>query len=717
MTQDSASIESAADPSAEVAQLRLRLAEAEAVLQSIRSGAVDAVMVGDQVYTLTGAQEPYRLLAEQMSEGALTLSHEGFILYANKNFARLLQLPLEHVIGAKLGAFIRPEGLPNFEQLMEQAERGISSGDVVLQCADGSSVEVRLGLNTLNLGKEAVISAVVTDITERSRRVQAKMRTLLRAIEQNPASIEITDRMGNIEYVNPRFEQVTGYTMAEVVGSNPRFLKSGKTPAETYVDLWKAISEGGEWRGELCNRSKSGALFWEFVAISAIKDDSGQIDHYVAVKEDITERRQIEARLRESKKMEALGILAGGVAHDFNNALAIITGNVELARQDVGPGHPALESLKEIAKAGRRSTDLVQQILAFSRRQTLERKPTALSMVVLESVRLLRASIPAKVNIKVDCKPDIPVVLAAVTPIKQILLNLCNNAAHAVEGQERPGVIEVRLEACAVDEARGDLQPGRYACLTVRDNGSGMDEAVRSHLFEPFFTTKPVGQGTGLGLSVVHGIAQAHGASIEVDSTAGEGTTFRIYFPAVEVPVLDVAAPAPSTTPVQGKGKHILFVDDEQGLVLLIQRLLTRQGFLFSGYDDPREALAAVRADPDQFDLVVTDYNMPHISGLELAQAVKAIRPGLPVILASGYITEELRAEAPAAGIRELIYKPDTVDDLCKAVARYANAQTAGGEPTPSCSDSVRAIGGAPVSAADETSHWTNLAASVASGS
>jgi PAS domain S-box-containing protein len=679
MMLDSASIESAADPSAEVAQLRLRLAEAEAVLQSIRSGAVDAVMVGDQVYTLTGAQEPYRLLAEQMSEGALTLSHEGFILYANKNFARLLQLPLEHVIGAKLGAFIRPEGGPNFEQLMEQAERGISSGDVVLQCVDGSSVEVRLGLNALNLGKEVVISAVVTDITERSRRVQAKMRTLLRAIEQNPASIEITDRMGNIEYVNPRFEQVTGYTKAEVVGSNPRFLKSGKTPAETYVDLWKAISEGGEWRGELCNRSKSGALFWEFVAISAIKDENGQIDHYVAVKEDITERRQIEARLRESQKMEALGILAGGVAHDFNNALSIITGNVELARQDVGPEHPALESLEEIAKASRRSKDLVQQILAFSRQQTLERKPTALSMVVLESARLLRASIPAKVNIKVDCKPDTPVVLAAVTPIKQILLNLCSNAAHAVEGQERPGVIEVRLEACAVYEARGDLHPGRYACLTVRDNGSGMDEAVRSHLFEPFFTTKPVGQGTGLGLSVVHGIAQAHGASIEVDSTPGKGTTFRIYFPSVEAPVLDVLVPTPSTTPVQGKGKHILFVDDEQGLVLLMKRLLTRQGFLFSGYDDPREALEAVRADPDQFDLVVTDYNMTHLSGLELAQAVKAMRPGLPVILASGYITEELRAKAPAAGIRELIYKPNTADDLCEAVARYANAQTAGG--------------------------------------
>jgi CheY-like chemotaxis protein len=341
----------------------------------------------------------------------------------------------------------------------------------------------------------------------------------------------------------------------------------------------------------------------------------------------------------------------------------------------VGPGHPALESLEEIAKASRRSKDLVQQILAFSRRQKLERKPTSLSMVVLESARLLRASLPAKVTLNVECKPDTPAVLADAGQVKQILLNLCSNAAHAVENGQRPGVIEVRLEASTVGEARGDLRPGRYACLAVRDNGSGMDEAVRSHLFEPFFTTKAVGQGTGLGLSVVHGIAQAHEAGIEVDSMLGKGTTFRIYFPAVEIEVPAETESVKSPTRVQGGGKHILFVDDEEGLVRLMQRLLVGQGFRFSGYDDPREALNAVRANPGQFDLVVTDYNMPHISGLELAQAVKAIRADLPIILASGYITEELRAKAPAAGIRELIYKPNTVDDLCDAVARYANAQ------------------------------------------
>jgi PAS domain S-box-containing protein len=402
----------------------------------------------------------------------------------------------------------------------------------------------------------------------------------------------------------------------------------------------------------------------------------------VAFIRDITERQlaearraQLEAQLRESQKMEALGTLAGGVAHDFNNALAAITGNVELARQDVGLSHPALVSLEEIGKASRRAKDLVQQILTFGRRQKLERKPTALALVVVESARLMRATLPASVTLRVDCKADTPAVLADATQVKQILLNLCGNALQAVQDMERPGVIEVRLEACTLGEARGDLRPGQYACLTVQDNGSGMDEATRSRVFEPFFTTKPVGKGTGLGLSVVHGIVKAHEAGIEVESTLGEGSAFRIYFPTAEASVTEIAAPAPGAAPVHVKGQHVLYVDDEEAIVFLMQRLLERQGYRVSGYTDPREALAAARADPGQFDLAVTDYNMPGMSGLDVAQALKAIRADLPVVLASGFITEELRAKAPACGVDAMIYKPDTADELCRAVARFANEQ------------------------------------------
>ena len=436
---------------------------------------------------------------------------------------------------------------------------------------------------------------------------------------------------------------------------------------------------------------KDGRVFERFTAPLILNDVMiGRVWSF----RDMTERKhaeaqraRLEAQLRESQKMQALGTLAGGVAHDFNNALAAILGNLELARQDVGPGHGALVSLEEIGKASRRAKDLVQQILAFSRRQKLERKPTSLALVVVESARLLRTTFPAGVELRVDCKADAPPVLADATQIKQILLNLCTNALHAVQDQGRPGLVEIGLSEYSVGGVlhngperrsigeRASLREGHYACLSIRDNGPGMDEATRARIFEPFFTTKQVSKGTGLGLSVVHSIVQAHEACVEVESSPGEGTAFCIYFPATEESVQELTTPTPDTAPVHGKGKHVLYVDDEEAIVFLMTRLLERQGFRVSGYTDPQEALAAARAYPEQFDLVVTDYNMPGLDGLEVAQALKQIRADLPVVLASGYITEELRAKAPAAGISELIYKPNTVDDLCEAVARYANLQ------------------------------------------
>jgi PAS domain S-box-containing protein len=486
-----------------------------------------------------------------------------------------------------------------------------------------------------------------------------------------------------IEDVNPYLIEMLGYTHAEFLGKKLWEVGPFADVAQSKEMFAELQAKGYVRYEDLPLKTKAGVpIQVEFVSNSydceGIKVIQCNIRNITKRKQAEVKSAQMEVQLRESQKMEALGTLAGGIAHDFNNALAMIVGNLELARQDVGPRHPALESLEEIAKASRRAKDLVQQILAFGRRQILDRKPTSLALVVLESARLLRASLPVKVSLTVECKADTPAVLADAGQINQILLNLCSNALQAVEGQERPGVIAVHLDASTLDEARGNLGPGRYARLSVRDNGPGMDEATRSHIFEPFFTTKQVSKGTGLGLSVVHSIVQAHDASIEVESTPGLGSTFCIYFPALEVLVADVMDSTSSTEPVHGKEKHILYVDDEKGLIFLMKRLLTRKGYRVSCFTDPREALAAARANPAQFDIVVTDYNMPYLSGLEVAEALREIRADLPVVLASGYITEELRAKAPAAGIRELIYKPNTVDDLCEAVERLA--QTDGGK-------------------------------------
>ncbi len=510
---------------------------------------------------------------------------------------------------------------------------------------------------------------------------EARLRTI---IEAEPECIKIVDARGCLKEMNPAgLAMIEAGSLEEVRG---RLVQELVAPAyrAAYAEMHRRVLAGESRTLEYEIVGQKGGRRWMETHAVPI-DDKGEVLQ-LAVTRDITPRKlaedaraRLETQLRESQKMEALGTLAGGIAHDFNNALAAILGNAELARRDVGPGHAALESLDEIGKASRRAKDLVQQILAFGRRQNLERTVMSLEPVVAESARLLRATLPAQVSLRVDCLGATPVVLANPTQVNQILLNLCGNALQAVQNQERPAKIEVRLEAFTRAEAHGALPPGRYACLTVRDNGCGMDEATRSRIFEPFFTTKPVGQGTGLGLSVVHGIVRAHDASIEVHSAPGEGSEFRICFPAVDAPVPDVAlAAAAAAAPVGGRGKRVLCVDDEEAIVFLMTRLLERHGYRVSGYTDPRQALAALKDDPAQFDLAVTDYSMPGMSGLELATAIREIRADLPIVLASGYITEELRAAAPAAGVCELIYKPSAVEDLCEVVARVAGG---GSEP------------------------------------
>ena len=529
-------------------------------------------------------------------------------------------------------------------------------------------------------GKPLRLVGTNTDITERKqaeealRRGEARFRSYF---NQPLIGIAVTSpEKGWIE-VNPRLCEMLGYPREEIVQLTWAVLTHPDDIAGDVAQFERVL------RGEIDGYSldkrfmrKDGTTIHVAMSVSCVRTDDGRVDYFVALIEDVSKHFQLEAQLRESQKMDALGTLAGGVAHDFNNALAAIIGNVELARQDVGPAHPALESLEEIGKASSRAKALVRQILAFGRRQTTERKVISLAPVVQEAAKFLRSTIPAGISLNVECAPKVPSVLADARQIEQVLINLGGNAWHAIEGQERAGLIEIRLEA----ELRGGL---RFAVLTVRDNGQGMDEATRARRFEPFFTTKAVDKGTGLGLSVVYGIAQAHEAGIEVRSTPGEGTAFVIRFAAAQPPAEPVPAKnehlgdtdAGGPLAVHSEGKRVLYVDDEESIVSLMTRLLGRRGYRVSGFTDPGEALAAVRADPAQFDLAVTDYNMPGISGLDLARTLREIRADLPVMLISGYITEELQREAPAAGVRELIFKADAVEEVCEAVARYANAQ------------------------------------------
>ncbi len=399
-------------------------------------------------------------------------------------------------------------------------------------------------------------------------------------------------------------------------------------------------------------------------------------------------RTQLEEQLRESQKMQAIGTLAGGIAHDFNNIIASILGNIELAREDVSDNPVALQSLNEIRKSAARARNLVQQILSFSRRQPTELKPIALGAVVDESVRMLRATLPARVELEFDGDAGGVEVQADTTQIQQVVINLVTNAAQAMNG--KAGRVEIRLDEVAVDADFAKSHPsvgalfskkgGKAVRLGVQDNGSGMDAIIIGRIFEPFFTTKPVDEGTGLGLSVVHGIVQSHHGAIVVDSTPGQGTTIFIYLPVITDALLSPqeAAPQKKESPKAGKGQRILYVDDDEALVFLVQRLLQRRGFSVSGFIVQNDALAALRANPQAFDLLVTDYNMPGMSGLDVAREARAIRADLPVAVASGFIDEVLRAQADQVGVCEVIFKVNAVEDFCDAFARLAQAKTDG---------------------------------------
>lgn len=385
---------------------------------------------------------------------------------------------------------------------------------------------------------------------------------------------------------------------------------------------------------------------------------------------------ELGQQLRQSQKLEAIGTLAGGIAHDFNNILAAILGNVALARDDLPTDHAAQRSLAQVDIAAARARDLVQQILAFSRQQPPALVTLPLRPLVEDILGLLQVALPPGAVLHTELA-DAPLhVRGDATQLHQVLMNLCANAWQSLQGGS--GQVTVGLAPLSAATARTagvgvcDRSPNGCAHLWVTDSGCGMDEATRLRIFEPFFTTKPAGKGTGLGLSVVHGIVVAHGGALTVDSLPGQGSTFHVYLPAVAV---DPATPVPAVLPVRkpswsGQGQRVLYLDDDEVMKVLVERLLTRAGYRPVCHGSAHQALAAVRADPAAWDVVVTDYSMPELSGVEFGRELAAIRPDLPVIIISGYVSDELRLAARAAGVREVIQKQYTLEELGSAIQR-----------------------------------------------
>jgi PAS domain S-box-containing protein len=509
-------------------------------------------------------------------------------------------------------------------------------------------------------GEVRFIEGFITDVTAR-REAEEQVTAQAALLDKATDAIVLYGLDDTVYYWNRGAERLYGWSAREAIGQNVTQLTCRDTPQRRGI--LTQLSERGEWVGELTQFTKSGTEVVVDTSWTLVRDDTGKPRSVLAINTDITQRKKLEAQFMTTQRLESIGTLAGGIAHDFNNILTAITGNATLAASDLPIDHPLRTPLREIEKASLRASDLVRQILTFSRQQEAHRQVARLPDIVAEALRLLRATLPAQIEINAYYAEHVPDIAADITQIHQVVINLGTNAAFAM--RDHGGKLTTRLDAITIDEHSNDapntLLPGRYARLTVTDTGTGIDAAIQERIFEPFFTTKPPGQGTGLGLSVVHGIVRSHDGVITVRSELNRGTTFCLYFPQTnEV----TASESPKLLQPHGNGQHVLYVDDEEALVFLTTRVLERMGYRVTGRTDAKQALNEFRDDPMQFDAVVSDLSMPGLTGPELARAMLAIRPDIPIILTSGYIREEDMKIVRELKIRDLVLKPNTIDDM-----------------------------------------------------
>ena len=528
--------------------------------------------------------------------------------------------------------------------------------------------QIRIGLvsaRLLEMGQEDVILTITRDITG-LRGAELKSDRMLLAVEHAAEAIVITDPRGMVQYVNPAFERITGYASDEIVGRNPRILKSGHHDASFYEKMWRTIKSGKTWQGKIINRHKAGSLFTEETTISPVLDGSGKIVNFVAVKRDITDEITLNKRLRQSQKMEAIGTLAGGIAHDFNNILSAIIGYTELTQTKIDPDHTVQADLAQVHRAGQRAKELVGQILAFSRQKEQEAVPLILHPIVKEALKLLRSSLPTTIAIKQKIFPC-ATVRANATQIHQILMNLCTNAFHAMD--EKGGTLEVTLQDMDITPDMAalypDLQPGPHVRLCISDTGCGMDPTLLDRIFEPYFTTKDVGRGTGMGLAVVHGIVKGYKGAITVESEPDVGTTFELFFPSEKI---ERASGKKEKVQLPTGNEKILLVDDEKIVMEQNQQRLEYLGYSVKAVNHPAEAFRLFQADPDRFDLVFTDMTMPQMTGDELAKKIMMLRPDMPIILYTGYSEKITRQAALKLGIRKYLEKPVPLEVLARSV-------------------------------------------------
>jgi len=499
-------------------------------------------------------------------------------------------------------------------------------------------------LASLAIDNARLYDAAQKELDERTK-AEESLHKLSHAVEQSPVSIVITDTDGNIEYANPYSAQLTGYEPQELLGQNPRLLKSGSTSPQEYQEMWHTILSGHEWRGEFHNRKKNGEYYWEMALISPIRNQGGTITNFIAIKEDITDRKKLENQLRHSQKMEAVGQLAGGIAHDFNNILTAIIGYATIMQIRITADSPLKSTVDQILATAERGAGLTQGLLAFSRKQVSNPSRVNLNEIIGRVEKLLVRLIGEDIRLNtILADQDLP-LLADSIQLEQALMNLSTNARDAMpEG----GTITISTEVITLDSnfvtTHGFGEEGSYALLSVSDTGCGMEEETIKRIFEPFFTTKEIGKGTGLGLSIAYGIIKKHKGYVTCNSTPGTGTTFRIYLPLA----LDTEIQQPDSqdaVPYRGGHELVLLAEDDESARMLSKELLEEFGYTVIETEDGSQALQEYREHGDKISLVMLDAIMPGMKGMDVYREIRKINPHARVLLCSGYNPDIMQQE------------------------------------------------------------------------
>ncbi|MBI5095595.1 MAG: PAS domain S-box protein [Candidatus Hydrogenedentes bacterium] len=619
---------------------------------------------------LQDSEKRYRRLFESAKDGILILDADtGKVVDVNPFLLQLLGNSYEEIYGQhiwELGVFKDIAASKDAFKTLQDSEY-IRYEDLPLETNDRRSIAVEFVSNVYLVDHSRVIQCNIRDITER-KRAEAEHNRLMAAIEQLGEAVIVTDATGIIQFVNPAFERMTGYSREEAIGQNPRFLKSGKHDPEFYRGLWETISGGAIWLGRTVNKRKDGTLYTDETSISPVYGTTGRIVNYVAVKRDITDHLRLTAQYQQAQKMEAVGQLAGGVAHDYNNMLSVILGYTELALSRLDPDEPLHVDLTEVFKAATRSTEITRQLLAFARKQTINPVALDLNQSVESALKMLRRLIGEDIDLIWMPKADLYHVKMDPFQVDQILTNLCVNARDALTGV---GKVTIETDNAIINEAycadHAGFVAGEFVLLAVSDNGCGMDRETLDRIFEPFFTSKEAGQGTGLGLSTVYGIVKQNNGFINVYSEPGEGTTFRIYLPRYTAQAIDIRTETTTEIP-PSRGETVLIVEDEPALLTMGRLMLERLGYRVLAAGMPSEAMRLAQEHSGQIDLLITDIVMPEMNGRDLAKQLQSRYPGIKNIFMSGYTASVIANRGVLDEGVNFVQKPFSVRDLAVKV-------------------------------------------------